>query len=168
MSNIDKNQPNWFGNSGEPLKSGYIYIGQANQTPVENPKTVTFTDSSGNAFTATQPLRTNSDGQIVWNGKAITATVEGDYSILMLDSTQTQINGGYVPFVEGDSEWELKQIGKFNNSNPLFLAIAGLDLNNMDYLRLYSQLSNYNDEDFQNYSFDPIQLILDLTVKNKL
>ena len=103
MSIIDKNQPNWFGNNGEPLKSGYIYIGQPNQTPVEFPKTVTFTDSSGSSFTATQPLRTNSDGQIVWNGKAIIATVDGDYSMLVLNSTQTQINGGYVPFVEGDA-----------------------------------------------------------------
>jgi len=103
MSIIDKNQPNWFGNNGEPLKSGYIYIGQPNQTPVEFPKTVTFTDSSGSSFPATQPLRTNSDGQIVWNGKAIIATVDGDYSMLVLNSTQTQINGGYVPFVEGDA-----------------------------------------------------------------
>ena len=102
MSIIDKNQPNFFGNNGTPLTSAYIYIGLPNQTPVEYPKTVTFTDSSGNAFTAAQPLRTNSDGQIVWNGKAIIATTDGDYSMLILDSTQTQINGGYIPFVSGE------------------------------------------------------------------
>ncbi len=94
------NKLTWFQDAGEPLKSGYIYVGDPNTDPQNFPKTVTFTDSDGNAFTAPQPLRTNNDGRIQWNGKAITATVDGDYSLLILKSDNaTQINDGYISSV---------------------------------------------------------------------
>ena len=100
MNVIRTNKPNWFGNNGESLQSGYIYIGQPNQDPVTNQKTVTFEDSQGNQSTAAQPLRTNSQGIIQLNDKAIIALVDGDYSILMLDSSQTEIKDGYIPLIE--------------------------------------------------------------------
>ena len=103
MSILNTNKLTWFKNGGEPLKSGYVYVGQAGLNPQEpaNQKTVTFTDSQGNEFTATQPLRTDTNGRVQWNGKAIIATVEGDYSLLLLDSNQTQIEAGWTPTVEG-------------------------------------------------------------------
>lgn len=67
-----------------------------------NPKTVTFEDSQGNQSTAAQPLRTNAQGIIQYNGKAIIALIDGDYSMLMLDATQTEIKDGYIPLVEPD------------------------------------------------------------------
>lgn len=105
MNVIRTNRPNFFGNAGEPLQSGYIYIGQPNQDPTSFTKTVTFEDSQGNQFTAAQPLRTNAQGQVTYNGKAIISLVDGDYSMLILDSTQTQIEDGHTPLVEpeGDS-----------------------------------------------------------------
>jgi len=105
MNVIRTNRPNFFGNNGEPLQSGYIYIGQPNQDPIGFPKTVTFEDSQGNQTTAAQPLRTNAQGQVTFNGKAIIAFVTDTYSMLILDSTQTQIVDGYTPLVvpEGDS-----------------------------------------------------------------
>ena len=73
MNVIRTNKPNWFGNNGEPLQSGYIYIGLPNQDPIANPKTVTFEDSQGNQSAAAQPLRTNAQGAIQLNGKAMIA-----------------------------------------------------------------------------------------------
>lgn len=103
MNVIRTNKPNFFGNNGEPLQSGYIHIGQPNQDPINFPKTVTFEDSQGNQSTAVQPLRTNAQGQIERNGKAIISLVDGDYSMLILDSTQTQIEDGFTPLVEPDT-----------------------------------------------------------------
>ncbi len=105
MSTLNTNKLTFFQNGGAPLVSGYIYIGQPGTDPqvTDNQKTVTFEDSQGNEFEASQPLRTNSDGRVQYNGKAIIATVDGDYSLLILDSSQTQINGGWTPTVSGDS-----------------------------------------------------------------
>lgn len=95
------NKLTWFQDDGEPLKNGYIYVGDPNQDPRTFPKTVTFTDSAGNSFPAEQPLRTNQDGRIHYNGKAITATVDGDFSLLIIKSdNKSQIRDGYVPSVE--------------------------------------------------------------------
>jgi hypothetical protein len=101
MSLLETNKLTWFQNNGTPLKSGYVYVGQAGLDPrvVANRKTVTFTDSIGGTATAAQPMRTDVDGRIQWNGKAIEATVTGDYSLLMLDSTGKEINGGWIPTV---------------------------------------------------------------------
>lgn len=96
---VNTNKLTWFQDEGEPLKNGYIYVGEVQQDPRSFPKTVTFTDSDGNAFTAAQPLRTDENGRIQWNGVAITATVDGDYSLLILNSNQTQIDDGYVASV---------------------------------------------------------------------
>jgi hypothetical protein len=103
MSIIQTNKPNFFGNGAEPLKSGYIWVGEPNKSPIDYPLTVTFTDSAGASFPATQPLRTNNQGQIQWNGKAIIASVNQDYSMLIQDSTQTDINNGYTTSIAADS-----------------------------------------------------------------
>lgn len=88
----------FFDNSGDPL-NGYIYIGQVNSDPRTAPKTVTFQDSGGSQFTAKQPLRTLS-GKIVYNGKPITALVNGGYSFLILDNSMNQLD--YVPSYDPD------------------------------------------------------------------
>lgn len=103
MSIINTNKPNFFGNNGVVLVNGFIYIGEPGQDPINNPKTVTFTDAAGNSFTAAQPLTTNSEGKIQYNGKAIIAEVTGDYSQLILDSTETEIKDGYTPIITEDS-----------------------------------------------------------------
>lgn len=102
MSIIETNQPNFFGANGEVLANGYIYIGEPNKAPQNFPKTVTFTDSAGGQFEAAQPLRTNSQGQISYQGTAIIASVDGDYSMLILDQNQQEVPDGYIPEVEAD------------------------------------------------------------------
>ena len=72
-----------------------------------------------------------------------------------------------IPFVVNPSDWEIKQIGSLDNSNPLFLGFAGLQLNNMEYLKVYNELSNYRNR-FDRTVFDPIHIILDTVVKLKL
>lgn len=101
MSIVDINQPNFFGNNGQILANGYIYVGQPYQDPISFEKTVTFRDSNGLEFTATQPLRTTPEGKIAYQGNPITAIVDGSYSITIQDNTQTTIPGGNIPFVEG-------------------------------------------------------------------
>lgn len=100
MNPIQTNKPVFFGDDGEVLKSGLIYIGQPNQWPIDFPKTVTFQDSAGSQFTAQQPLRTNSQGRIEFNGKAMIALVDGNYSMLVHDRNGVTVADGYTPFVE--------------------------------------------------------------------
>lgn len=73
-----------------------------------------------------------------------------------------------IPFIISPENWKIKQINRFDNSRPLFLGFAGLDLRNRKYLELYKRLSKYDEEDLDNPSFDPMQVILDVFVKNKL
>lgn len=104
MNPIRTNKPVFFKDDGTVLKNGYIYIGQPEQDPIPlaNRKTVTFQDSGGSQFTAAQPLRTGSDGRIVYEatGKPIIALVDGDYSMVVQDENQVIIKNGYTPFVE--------------------------------------------------------------------
>lgn len=73
-----------------------------------------------------------------------------------------------LPFIESLKNWKIKQINKYNNSKPIFMGFAGLDLQNREYLELYNKLSKYDEEDLENPTFDPIQIILDAVVKLKL
>ena len=99
---IQTNKPVFFDKNGEVLKNGYIYIGQPNQdpVPVANRKTVTFQDSGGSQFTAAQPLRTGTSGQIVnpATGKAIIALVDGNYSMLTQNVNGQQQD--FIPLIE--------------------------------------------------------------------
>lgn len=73
-----------------------------------------------------------------------------------------------ILFIINPENWELKQINKFNNSKPMFLGIAGLDLKNKEYLEIYNRLSKYDEDDLNKPSFDPMQIILNAVVKMKL
>ena len=99
MNPIRTNKPVFFGDDGEVLKSGRIYIGQPNQWPLSFPKTVTLQDSAGSQFTAQQPLVTNNQGRIEYNGKAVIALVGGNYSMLVRDRNGVTVADGYTPFV---------------------------------------------------------------------
>jgi len=90
MTPIQTNKPVFFNSSGEPL-SGTIYIGQPDADPRTSPKTVTFRDSGGSTFTASQPL-TTINGRITYNGKPIVALVDGEYSMLVFDSAGVQVD----------------------------------------------------------------------------
>lgn len=92
MTPIQSSKTVFFDNSGKVLENGYIYIGQPSTNPQVsgNQKMVTFEDSSGYQFTASQPLRTIA-GRIVYNGRPITALVDGVHSMLILNSASVQI-----------------------------------------------------------------------------
>ena len=90
MTPIQTNKPVFFNSSGEPL-NGTIYIGQPDADPRTSPKTVTFRDSGGSTFTASQPL-TTINGRITYNGKPIVALVDGEYSMLVFDSAGVQVD----------------------------------------------------------------------------
>ena len=90
MTPIQTNKPVFFNSSGEPL-NGTIYIGQPDADPRTSPKTVTFRDSGGSTFTASQPL-TTINGRITYNGKPIVALVDGEYSMLVFDSAGAQVD----------------------------------------------------------------------------
>lgn len=92
MTPIQSSKTVFFDNSGNVLENGYIYIGHPSTNPQVsgNQKPVTFEDSSGYQFTASQPLRTIA-GRIVYNGRPITALVDGVHSMLILNSASVQI-----------------------------------------------------------------------------
>lgn len=72
-----------------------------------------------------------------------------------------------IPFVINPSDWKIKQIGSVDSSHALFLGFAGLQLSNMEYLKVYNELSNYRNK-IDKTTFDPVQIILDTVVKLKL
>lgn len=134
MKPIQTNKPVFFGNDGDVLKSGQIYIGQPNQYPVSFPKTVTFQDSSGAQFEAQQPLRTNDQGQVSYNGKAIIALVDGNYSMLIQDRNGATVQDGYTPFVSNPGEAEVN-LGSVTQVGLLLPDIKLLDVTPGDTVR---------------------------------
>lgn len=91
MTPLETNKPVFFDVDGEPLEGGKIYIGQPNTDPRTNAKTVTFRDAGGAEFTAQQPLKTIA-GRVVYNGKPIVALVDGEYSMLIFNSSGVQVD----------------------------------------------------------------------------
>lgn len=73
-----------------------------------------------------------------------------------------------IPFIEHPNNWSHKQISTFNNSDALFLGLAGLQLNNREYLRLYNKLSKNYLGRINKPTYDPIQIIINVVVKTKL
>lgn len=104
MTPIETNKPVFFDIDGEPLEGGQIYIGQPSTDPRTNAKTVTFRDAGGATFTAQQPLNTIA-GRIVYNGKPIAALVDGEYSMLIINSSGVQVE--YDPSVNSEAAPEL-------------------------------------------------------------
>ena len=139
MNPIRTNKPVFFGDDGEVLKSGNIYIGQPNQWPLSFPKTVTFQDSAGSQFTAQQPLKTNNQGRIEYNGKAVIALVDGDYSILVRDRNGVTVGEGYTPFVEntdggGEPSDGVTQVGLLLSDIKQFNVTPGETVRNVGKL----------------------------------
>lgn len=98
MSYVQSIKHVFFDGDGNILENGKIYIGQPNVDPriPANQKTVTFTDNGGNTVTAAQPLRTI-HGRISYNGRPIAAAVTGEHSMLVLNSSDVQID--YTPSI---------------------------------------------------------------------
>ncbi len=90
-SPLETNKHVFYDNDGQLLQDGSIYVGQPSTDPRTNKKTVTFRDDAGGEFTAAQPLKTR-NGKVVYNGKPIVALVNGEHSMLILDSDGKQID----------------------------------------------------------------------------
>lgn len=73
---------------GDPLDAGYIWIGEANKYPKNFPVTVYY--DAALLTPAPNPLRT-SNGYVVRNGSPTYLYVDGNYSILVEDSTGQQV-----------------------------------------------------------------------------
>jgi hypothetical protein len=91
MTPIETNKTVFFDKDGSVLEGGEIYIGQPGTDPRTNAKTVTFRDAGGSEFTAAQPLNTL-NGRIVYNGKPIVALVDGEHSMLVINSANVQVD----------------------------------------------------------------------------
>lgn len=74
--------------AGNPLSSGYVYIGVANQNPITHPISV-YWDEDGTA-TVTQPIRT-SGGYLVRNGTPANVFVGSAFSIVVKDRDLTLV-----------------------------------------------------------------------------
>ncbi len=80
--------PTFSDADGDPLDSGYIYIGAANQNPVTNPITVYW--DAALTIPAAQPIRT-SGGYPQYNGTAANLYVNSDYSIRVTNKNGTLV-----------------------------------------------------------------------------
>jgi hypothetical protein len=77
-----------FLSGGQPLSSGKIYLGQANQDPRTFPVSVYWDQAL--TIAAQQPLRT-SGGYIYRNNAPAIPYVDGEFSILVLDENDRQV-----------------------------------------------------------------------------
>ena len=79
---------------GRPVFNGFIYVGDPDQNPISFPKTVTGRRQDNTDVTLTQPIRTNAGGvpvEDLTSGNVVTLFVDGNYSLLVQDSSQTQL-----------------------------------------------------------------------------
>jgi parallel beta-helix repeat protein len=85
---------------GDPLDSGYIYIGATNQNPVTNPITVYW--DAALTVPAAQPIRT-SGGYPQYNGTAANLYVNSDYSIRVTNKNGTLVYSAAAATARYDS-----------------------------------------------------------------
>jgi hypothetical protein len=134
MTPIETNKPVFFDSDGSVLEGGEIYIGQPGTDPRTNAKTVTFRDAGGSEFTAAQPLNTL-NGRIVYNGKPIVALVDGEHSMLVINSANVQVdysravNAGSTDGIVGFSE--LIRVGLTLPAIKLFNVNVGESVRNV-------------------------------------
>jgi hypothetical protein len=83
--------------TGRPVANGYIYIGKQDLNPQvpSNQKQITLVLEDGSSVLVGQPLRTGGGGVVLYNGSPAQVTVDGTYSIKILNSFQSQIY--YIP-----------------------------------------------------------------------
>ena len=94
--------------AGEPLSSGFVYIGVANQDPTTNPIAV-FSDAALSVSVA-QPIRTLAGVPVV-SGTPINLFVAGNYSMTVKDRNNVQVYtvpsaalaGGDIPLASGET-----------------------------------------------------------------
>lgn len=84
--------PIFPGADGQPLSSGYVYFGEANQDPEQYPVTVYWDQAL--TLVATQPLRTSA-GYIHRNGAPAMVWLDGNCSIRVRDAQNRQVF--YIP-----------------------------------------------------------------------
>lgn len=78
---------------GKPVFNGFIFIGEADTDPeiVANQKQVTAFQEDGGQVPIAQPIRTGAGGVPLLNGSPVQLTTEGEYSIKVLNSMETQV-----------------------------------------------------------------------------
>jgi len=91
--------PEYFPQStrGRPISLAYIYVGLPDTDPeiVGNQKTLYVQEEDGTIVGVTQPIRTSAGGIPLYDSSPVTLLVNGDYSLKILNSSETQIY--YVP-----------------------------------------------------------------------
>lgn len=75
--------------NGDPLAGGYVYFGLANQDPRQYPAVVYYDKAL--TLPVVQPLRTTA-GYLSRNGSPTNVYMNGDCSVLVLDSAQRQVS----------------------------------------------------------------------------
>lgn len=81
--------PHFTDTAGLPLAGGYVYFGEPNQDPRSYPVAVYYDREM--TLPATQPLRTTA-GYLYRNGAPTNVYMDGNCSVLVLDSQQRQVS----------------------------------------------------------------------------
>lgn len=83
--------------SSRSISGGSVYIGIPDLDPevVANQKTVYMQQEDGTVSSISQPINLSSGGVPIYNGSAITLLVNGNYSLKVIDSNDSQVY--YVP-----------------------------------------------------------------------
>ena len=97
--------------SGRALSLGNVYIGNPDTDPtvVGNQKTLYVQEEDGTITSVSQPITTGAGGVPLYNGSPVTLLVDGNYSLMVLDSGGSQVY--YVPsaIINNESEKSLNE-----------------------------------------------------------
>lgn len=107
----------YFANSdiGKPISNGFIYIGEPDTVPEDNPIDVYALMEDGTQVLMAQPIRTGAGGVPVYNGSPVIRLLcESPYSIKVLDNLSTEKY--YIPITDGNTVLSRTNIIKYNPS----------------------------------------------------
>jgi len=88
---------------GRPISNAYIYVGLPDTNPeiVGNQKTLYVQQEDGAIVAVAQPIRTSAGGVPLYSEAPVTLLVDGDYSLKILSSTESQVY--YIP----NQSWDI-------------------------------------------------------------
>ena len=109
---------------GRPLFSGQVHVGEPDLDPVTNPKQLNVVQEDGTVVPVDQPFILSAGGVPVYNGSPVRLSVDGDYSLKILDRLGSQIY-----FIERVAEFGLEQTINYYDGDGAWDGLTGVLLN---------------------------------------
>jgi hypothetical protein len=122
--------PIFTGLDGQPLESGYVYIGTAGLNPVTNPITVYWDEAQ--TIPVTQPIRTSGGYLISPSASIGNIYVDVDYSLVVKDKNQVTLNS-------------VLTVDKSNDASSVYFTSSGTGANERNVFNRLSETVSVKD-----------------------